>query len=218
MRVRSLLSAALLAASLTIAGGASADGPGAKQFVENEHGTIKKLVENGASKDDIRNEIDKMVSYKDLVERTLGDPCPILAPNCTSLRSKLSDDQYNRVSDLMRKLVEKNYHKNLNKTKEYDVTYGNVKEASENVNRVRTEAKNKTKPRDPAVQVDYVVIQKGDRYWVIDIITEGSSMTKNYYDQFKKMLDNPEQGPEFLIGKLQKKVDAPAKEAEQKSE
>jgi phospholipid transport system substrate-binding protein len=215
MRLRQLLAAALLAMScLFVADAARADKiDEAQKFVEKEHGTLKQLVEQNAPSDEVRKHIDAMVDYDELTRRTLGSPCPAQVPGCTNHRSGLSDAQYNEIRDLLRKLVEKNYHKNLNKTRDYDVTYRQGRDEGSNLSKIRTEAKNKSKPRDPAVQVDYVIMESGGKYKVIDIVTEGSSMTKNYYDQFHKMLTNPDQGYDYLISKLKKKIATPTSEA-----
>jgi phospholipid transport system substrate-binding protein len=221
MRLRHILPTALLVISaLFVAGGASADPAGAQTWVETEHGNIRKLVDTNASSDDVRTAINKMVDFTELTNRTLGNPCAIQVPNCTNIKDKVSKEQFDKINELLAKLVEKNYHKNLNKTKDYEITYRGAKEASDNLAKVRTEAKNKTKPRDPAVQVDYIVIEKNGRYYVIDIVTEGSSMVKNYYDQFYKMLvtNADTQGPAYLIQKLEKKLSAPAKEATEAKE
>ena len=70
---------------------------------------------------------------------------------------------------------------------------------------MRTEAKSKAQVRDAAVQVDYVILTMGDRYKAVDVVTEGSSMTKNYYDQFNRMLTTPAQGFPYLVQKLKDK-------------
>jgi ABC-type transporter MlaC component len=41
---------------------------------------------------------------------------------------------------------------------------------------------------------------------VIDIVTEGSSMTKNYYDQFHRMLTTEGQGYKYMTAKLREKI------------
>jgi ABC-type transporter MlaC component len=56
------------------------------------------------------------------------------------------------------------------------------------------------------VQVDYVVKPEGSAYRVVDIVTEGSSLTKNYYDQFHKMLTTPGQGYPHVVKKLNEKI------------
>ncbi len=217
MRLRHLLSVALVAISCTVAGGASADKiDDAQKFVEKEHGQLKQLVEQNAPSDEVRKHIDAMVDYDELTRRTLGSPCPPQVPGCTNHKGELSDAQFTEIRDLLRKLVEKNYHKNLNKTRDYDITYKNGKDEGANLAKIRTEAKNKSKPRDPAVQVDYVIMEAGGKYKVIDIVTEGSSMTKNYYDQFHKMLTNADQGYPYLVQKLKKKVATPSAQTEAK--
>jgi phospholipid transport system substrate-binding protein len=216
MRIRHFVSAVMLALSCTlVAGGAAADDPkidGAQKFVEKEHGTLQQLVANNAPTDEVRRHIDGMVDYDELTRRTLGAPCPTQVPSCADHKKDLSQAQFDEVRDLLRKLVEKNYHKNLNKTRDYDITYRGGKDAGASCAKIRTEAKNKSKPRDPAVQVDYVIMDQGGKYKVIDIVTEGSSMTKNYYDQFHKMLTTQDQGYPYLIEKLKKKIATPAKD------
>jgi phospholipid transport system substrate-binding protein len=214
MRFRHFFSAAALALSCTLlAGGASADLESAKTFVEKEHTQIKKLVEQNAASDEVRKAIDNMVDYDQLAMRTLGKPCPPTVPSCTNHWDDLTPEQRTEVTGLLRKLVEKNYHKNLNKTRDYDISYRGAKEVGENTSRIKTEAKSKLKPRDPAVQVDYVILGNGDRYRVVDIVTEGSSMTKNYYDQFHRMLTTPAQGYAYLTQKLRDKIAVKDKEA-----
>lgn len=212
MRFRHFLAAAALALSCTvIAGGASADVGAAKTFVEREHTQIKKLVETNAPTGDIQRAIDGMVDYDQLAMRTLGKPCPPSIRSCTNHWDTLTPEQRAEITGLLRKLVEKNYHKNLKKTRDYNISYRGAKDQGENVSKIKTEAKSKVKLRDPPVQVDYVILGRGDRYRVIDIVTEGSSMTKNYYDQFHRMLTTPSQGYPYLIKKLEKKVAAKAK-------
>jgi len=213
-RLRSIVAAASLALACALSSGvASADVSGAQTFVEREHGQIKKLVEANAPSDQVRQAIDGMVDYDELAKRTLGKPCPTSVPSCTNHWDQLTAEQRTEVTGLLRKLVEKNYHKNLNKTRSYDISYRGGKEQGDNVAKIRTEAKSKEKPRDPAVQVDYIILGNGERYRVIDIVTEGSSMTKNYYDQFHRMLTTAGQGYPHMVQKLKDKIAAKEKEA-----
>lgn len=207
MRIPNLVSGALLAISCTfLATTASADVAGAQSFVEKEHSRIKKLVENNAPQTEIKGAMDTMVDYDELARRTMGKPCPTTVPQCTNWFDKIPEAKQKELVSLVKQLVEKNYLKNMKKTREYEVAYRSAKETGENLAKVRTEAKNKTKPRDPAVQVDYVIMTQGDRYKVIDIVTEGSSMTKNYYDQSNKMMSNPAQGIDYLLEKYRNKI------------
>jgi ABC-type transporter MlaC component len=216
MRLRHFVAACALALSpFLVAGNASADLQGAETFVQKEHGQLKKLLEASAPHEQVRTAIDGMVDYDELARRTLGKPCPASIPSCTNHWDQLNGDQQKEVTGLLRQLVEKNLRKNINKTKNYDVTYRSSREQGSSISKIRTEAKSKDKPRDPAVQVDYMILeQSGDKYRVVDIITEGSSMTKNYYDQFHRMLTTDGQGYSYMVQKLKDKVakkDAEAK-------
>jgi len=44
---------------------------------------------------------------------------------------------------------------------------------------------------------------------VVDIVTEGSSLTKSYYDQFHRMLTNAGQGYAYIVRKLNEKLAQP---------
>jgi hypothetical protein len=56
----------------------------------------------------------------------------------------------------------------------------------------------------PRPRVRYVVRPSDHRR--IDVVTEGSSLTKNLYDQLHRMLTTPEQGYPFLVLKLERKL------------
>jgi phospholipid transport system substrate-binding protein len=199
--------ALVLLASFAFAGSASAD-EGAQKFVQNEHVKLEKLLRQPASAardGQVTQTLDTMVDYEELAHRAFGEPCPPSHPSCVDHWKELSKQQQDDVSKLLKSLVEKNYRKNLIKTLDYEVIYKGQKEQGGDA-KIRTEAKSKLKPRDPAVQVDYVVKPGAGAYKVVDIVTEGSSLTKNYYDQFHKMLTTPGQGYPHIIVKLKEKI------------
>jgi ABC-type transporter MlaC component len=208
MRIRTLFHALFLAlACLMLAGSASAD-ESAQGFVEKQHGKISALLrqpESAARDNQVTHELDNMVDYEELARRAFGQPCPAAIPSCTNHWAELSDAQKTEVTGLLKALVEKNYRKNLIKTLDYDITFKGMKESAGDA-KIRTEAKSKLKPRDPPVEVDYVVRGTNGQFHVVDIVTEGSSLTKNYYDQFHKMLTNPAQGYPHIVKKLNDKI------------
>ncbi len=199
--------ALVLLASLAFAGTAMAD-EGAQRFVQSEHVKLELLLRQPASaaRDaHVNRTLDTMVDYEELARRAFGQPCPASHSSCVNHWGELTEQQRTEVGTLLKKLVEKNYRKNLIKTLDYEVTYRGQKEVGGDA-KIRTEAKSKLKPRDPAVQVDYVVKPEGAGYRVVDIVTEGSSLTKNYYDQFHKMLTTAGQGYPHIVKKLNDKI------------
>jgi ABC-type transporter MlaC component len=202
---------ALLLCLLSVASFARQARADEQAYLQAQHQKIFALLRQPASaaRDaQISATLDQMIDYQDLARRTFGVPCPEAVPACTNHWDTLTDAQKTEVAGLLQKLVSRNYQKNLIKTLDYDIAYKGSQAAGGAV-RVRTEATNKQKPRDPPVQIDYVIVAApaaSGSYRVVDIITEGSSLTKNYYDQFHRMLTTPDQGYSYIVKKLNDKI------------
>ncbi len=54
--------------------------------------------------------------------------------------------------------------------------------------------------------VEYAMVRTPRGYRVVDIVTEGSSLAKNYYDRFRKMMDDPNKGYPNVVKQLRDKV------------
>jgi ABC-type transporter MlaC component len=207
MSLRHLLAAATALCALALSGPASADD--AQAFIEHEHTRLDQLLRQPVSpgrEQEIDRALDGFVDYDELTRRAFGEPCPPAIPTCDDLWAKYDDRQRSELKDLLSELVRKSYRKNLLKTLDYDVSYRGAREAAAGDTRVLTEAKSKLKPREPAVRVDYVVKLTEHGYRVVDIVTEGSSLTKNYYEQFRRKMDNPAEGYTNIVQKLREKV------------
>jgi phospholipid transport system substrate-binding protein len=180
----------------------------AQGFIQHEHTKLDHMLRDPASSGrdaQVNQALDEFVDYEEVTRRAFGEPCPQSVPSCEDLWSKYTDAQKSEVKDLLTQLVRKSYRKNLLKTLDYDVEYRGSRDAAGDT-RVLTEAKSKSKPRDPAVRVDYVVKQTPAGFRVVDIITENSSMTKNYYEQFRKKMSNPGEGYANIVAKLREKI------------
>jgi ABC-type transporter MlaC component len=136
----------------------------------------------------VNRALDGFVDYDELVRRAFGEPCHPSMPTCEDLWAHYSDAQKHELHDLLKQVVESSYRRNLTKTLDYDVSYKGSRDAGGDT-RVLTEAKSKTNPRDTPVRVDYLVRVTPHGPRVVDIITEGSSFSKNLYVQFRKMDD-----------------------------
>jgi phospholipid transport system substrate-binding protein len=197
--------------ALTFAPSARAD-DAATAFVHAQQDQLRTLLHQPASpaRDaQVTSALSRMVDYDAMTHRAFGEPCAAEtpAPACKDHWAELTDAQKSEIAGLLRRLVEKNYQKNIGKTLDYDVAYqGASPVSSDSV--VHTEASSISKPRDPAVLVDYVVHGTPGAFRVVDVVTEGSSLTKSYYDQFHRMLTNPEQGYAYVVKKLNDKLSA----------
>jgi phospholipid transport system substrate-binding protein len=180
----------------------------AQGFIQHEHEKIERLLHQPASgtRDaEINQALETFVDYDELTRRAFGEPCHPSIPSCEDLWSQYSDAQKGELHDLLKQLVQKSYRKNLLKTLDYDIDYRGQHDSGSDT-RVSTEAKNRQKPRDPSVRVDYIVEQTNGGFRVVDIVTEGSSLSKNYYEQFRKKMDNPGEGYPNIVQKLKDKI------------
>lgn len=191
----------------------------AQAYVERQNNTISTLLKQPASTSrdgQIAGVLDGYIDYEELTRRAFGEPCPPQAqngnPDCGALWGKLSDGDKSEMRDLLRQLVQKNYRKNLIRTLDYAVTYHGAREVK-GESRVKTSAKNKTKVHDDtSVQVEYVVKNTGGgTFKIVDIITENSRLTTNYFRQFvslwKKGADK--EAPERIKTALKKAIAKP---------
>jgi phospholipid transport system substrate-binding protein len=204
--VTSLVSAFALLALVRTARAEDAEG-----FIKREHTQLEGMLHKPASAardTEVNQGLDGFVDYDELTRRAFGEPCHPSLPNCEDIWASYEDEKKHEVGDLLRQLVRKSYRKNLTKTLDYEITYKGTKEQGGDV-RVITEAQNKAKPHEPPVRVDYIVKQTASGFRVVDIVTEGSSLSKNYYDQFRKKMHDPALGYPDIVAKLKDKVAKP---------
>ncbi len=204
-----LARALLLSATLMAPTFAFADASGAQGFVQGQQTKLLGFVKQGAAGNgQVSSTMDAMIDYDLLAQRTLGSPCAKGVSICADHWTELTPTQRNEVTALLKKLVIKNYTKNLKRTLDYDVTYKSSQEQGKDV-RVRTSNQSRVKTREAPYTIDYVVIEAGGGYRIVDIVTEGSSLVKNYYEQFHKMLNTPGQGYPYIVKKLNEKLAKP---------
>ena len=161
MRFRHIfaLSAALASMAVVTAGSAAAEE--SQAFVEHQHHHIEQLLhepDSPSRESQVHESLSSFVDYDELTHGPSARRAPCPSRRATTCWSKYDDGQRTELRSLLEQLVRKTYQRNLLKTLDYDVTYRGSRDAAGDT-RVLTEAKNKLKPREPAVRVDYVVKQ-----------------------------------------------------------
>ena len=185
---------------------AQADDASALAFVQTQAAAMENAVRTNQGDAAQNAIIDAFVDYDTFAQRSLGHPCPPAIPGCTDQWSKLSPAQQAEMTSLLRQVLQNSYKKTIKKTLQYDVTYKSIKASPLGDNRVRSLAKSKVNPRDPEIQVDYNVRATGSPK-VVDMVAEGASVTKNYYDSLNKKLSNEgyDAAKKMLTNKINKK-------------
>ena len=171
-----------------------AEGPEA--FVKAKQEELVKILRAGGPDEDKKLEVifNTMLDYDALAQLSLDKHW-----------SGLSESERAEFTALLKQLVQRAYRKNIKKTLNYEVTYKGEGQAN-NGQLVRTVARNKEKPREQPVNVDYVLHQVGGQWRIFDVVTEGSSMVTNYKSQFGRIIKKS--GFAELLKKMRSKADS----------
>ena len=136
--------------------------------------------------------LDGMIAYEELAKRSLA-----------AHWGDLSEAQHKEFTDILRRLVQRSYEKNIKNIIEYRVEYLGEETASEGVV-VHTRASSDQKPQEEPVTIDYQLTQLGQAFKVVDIVTEGSSLVNNYKNQFHRIIQKD--GYETLVKRMKDKL------------
>ena len=170
-----LLATLALALSLSV----PAFGAEAETFVKGKHTELTELVTKAKSAEDEKKldaAFDAVFDYDDLARATLKDSWDQRSPS-----------ERTEFTKVLKDLVRNAYRRNIKKTLGYEVDYKGEQDA-ETGKVVRTVARNKKNLREEPVSIDYVVHQVEGKWLISDIVTEGSSLARNYRNQFRKVI------------------------------
>jgi len=190
----SYITAATLGIALTLASLAYA-GP-AEDFIRAKHTSLTAELKKPASparQNSINHLLDGFFDFDRLAKDALGRHYDDISPA-----------EFEELKGLVKELVTRNYRKNIEKTLNFQVTYLGESEINGGQERkIRTQA-SKRGSSDQPVDVNYVLHKSGDKWVVFDIETEGSSMLRNYRNQFGKTIR--QDGFGTLLAKLRERV------------
>ncbi|HEY0463678.1 MAG TPA: ABC transporter substrate-binding protein [Polyangiaceae bacterium] len=188
-----------LALSLTL----PAFGADAENFVKGKHVELTELVTKAKSADDQKKldaAFDAVFDYDGLAKATLKDSWEQRTPA-----------ERAEFTALLKDLVRNAYRRNIKNTLGYEVSYKGEEDGDAG-KVVRTVAQNKKNVREEPVSIDYVVHQVAGKWLIADIVTEGSSLARNYRNQFRKVIEK--KGFDELLKRMKAKRDKGDKGAE----
>jgi phospholipid transport system substrate-binding protein len=168
-----------IAIVLALSTPAMAADDGAQSFMRERQTELTGLVRKAPSPENtkrIEQAFDAILDYDALAQGSLEGQW-----------SERSDAERREFQETLKKLVQRAYRRNLDRTAAYDVEFsGEAKEGTDTV--VRTMAKSRTNVREEPISIDYVVHRTAGVWKVGDIVTEGSSLVKNYRQQFTRII------------------------------
>ncbi len=166
---------------------------GALQTFKTHHESIQKL-KKGNKAEKLQAEVDTLLDYETLAHTALGggdkwqERC---GERCGEFQALLTD------------LIRKNYLKRLTADKNYDLNIVGEETRSSST-RVTTQIKTTRDGKPEVIEVVYKMKQQDSGWKVVDIITDGVSLAKNWRYECTKVVKD--KGIDELIKRLQAKV------------
>jgi len=185
-----LFSAVFLFGGLALAGSAGS-------FLEGQQKALSALIakpKSPANDKQVAQIFDGLLDYERLAKDSLG-----------SSWAERTDAEKKEFQALLTKLVQAAYTKNIRSTLDYKIVIEGSKKAKEG-ELISTVARHKSDKRKEAIHINYLVHQIGGKWRVYDIITEGSSLVKNYKSQFRRIIRK--KGFSELLTRMRKKAKA----------
>lgn len=193
--LRTLTAAALVFCASSVAPRVARAGDSAQTFIQSRQTEVSSILKQptNASRDKaVAGVLEGMLDYGELARRSLAQHW-----------DDLNDAQRKDFSDVLRRLVQRNYEKNIKGILDYEVAFLGEESQGE-VIVVHSKATSKTNAREEPVSIDYRVASVGTGYRVVDIVTEGSSLVANYKTQFHKVIQKD--GFDALMKRMREKL------------
>jgi phospholipid transport system substrate-binding protein len=194
-RIRVLASLGLVLAALAAGEGIALAGDSAQDFIQSRQAQVTALLRQSASTQrdkQVAAVLDGMIDYVELAKGSLATHW-----------GELSDAQQKEFTDILKRLVQRNYERNIKNILEYKVEYLGEEPGGGGVI-VHTRASSTTNQREEPISIDYRMQQIGGSWKVVDIVTEGSSMVNNYKNQFHRIIQKD--GYNALVKKMKDKL------------
>lgn len=192
--------AALLCAALLAPASVDAQGS-ARTYLERRHQEVSRILRDdqdspAASRrrtQRLTRILSELLDYAALSEAALGEHW-----------SARSEEERAQFVSLLRQLVERNYENNLERILDYEVSYDDEQRRGERTT-VTTSARSRLQRRQPPVEIEYTLDQRGGPWRVIDVRTDGVSMVDNYRSQFGRIIERD--GWAELIARMQRRLE-----------
>ena len=157
-----------------------------RQKVEKDTPQEKK------QKDEIKQLAGSLLDYSELARRSMAQHWDTLKPQ-----------QRDEFTTTFKQMLENNYVKQIRTNLDYQVQYKEEQIKGEEAT-VQTVVKVKTKGKSTDAEIVYKLRLAGDKWMVWDIITDESSLLRNYKSQFHRIIT--EQGYDKLLEKMRNKL------------
>jgi len=176
----------------------------AGRFLKTRHDTATQILRRAAGTDaersarhaEVSDLMGSVMDYETIAREALGDHWQTHSPT-----------ERQEFVTLLRQLTIRNYRDQIERTLDYEVRFG-AEEQVGDATVVRTTARSRQNRRAPAIEIDYRMRRTGDRWTVLDMVTDGASLVTAYQQQFRPILARPG-GWQTLLDRLRSRLEQP---------
>ncbi len=170
------------------------------RFIDGTHARVYRLLERaprGAAAQARQNRevgtiLSALLDLEELSRRALADEW-----------ERRSAAERTEFVAILSQLVHRSYQSGLERTLRYRIDIvGETSDDDEVI--VQTSAQNRENRREPPVRIDYRVRTVGELHKVVDVITDGVSMVRNYQRQFRRIIRR--EGWDGLMGRMRERA------------
>ena len=193
--IRSLAAFGFTVAALAFAQPRAAwAGDSAQEVIQSRQAQVTTLLQKPASAardKQVASVLDGLMNYDELAKQSLA-----------AHWADLSEAQRKEFTDVLRRLVQRNYEKNIKNIADYRVEFTGEEQSSDGT-LVHSRASSAGHSEEP-VNIDYRLMQLGGTWKVVDIVTDGSSLVANYRNQFHRVIQKD--GYDALVKRMKDKL------------
>lgn len=168
----------------------------AKAFITDRHGALLEILKRpktSARDKEIGALLESLLDYERIAESSLGAGW-----------KDLNEGERERFEELLSALIERSYISSLEETKDFAIKYlGSREDGAQYL--VETEARDRKNRRAPPIAMNYALVREGERFRVVDIVTDGVSLVNNYRNQFSRILAR--EGFDALVSKMEERLE-----------
>jgi phospholipid transport system substrate-binding protein len=184
-----LASCLVLLTGLTLSSPAQA---GPMSQLKQANVRLKKLARRNASDAKLKQFVNRLIGYDLMAEQTLRDHW-----------AKLTAAQKSKFKKLFKGLIEKTYIKGIRKNAKYSVDYKGESIKGQAA-KVKTVVHTVKRGRPRQTEVVYRMKRQGQRWVLVDMITDDVSLVRNYRKSFNRIIGKD--GFATLLQKMRKKL------------
>ena len=169
----------------------------AQRFLERKHEEVERVLRRPAGEQRNRRLgalLGELLDYDELTRRTLARHW-----------EERTEEERAEFGGVLRRLIERSYRGNLERTLTYETRYENAVADGDDVV-VTTTARNRENRREPEVQVQYHLHQVNGQWRVYDVAADGaSSLVTNWRRQVHRLITR--KSWEDLLSRMRARLD-----------